>query len=271
MRFSRYITVSAITLFAILPLQAANEPDNDSSPDCISMDRPGFFDRSVFDVEAVAGVNLGGAAPIPLPVEIREIESYNPNLNLSIGLTATKWFSLQQKWGVAVGLQLMTKGMSTMARVKNYGMEIIQDGKSLSGRWTGKVKTRYHSQQLVVPIQAVWSCSRRVRINLGPYLAYAFKNEFDGYVTEGYLREGNPTGEKVTFDKDSRADYDFDSDLRDFHWGWQGGVAWDATRHFSLHANLMWGCNGIFIKSFKTVTFALYPIYLNIGFGYNFK
>lgn len=90
MRFSRYITVSAITLFAILPLQAANEPDNDSSPDCISMDRPGFFDRSVFDVEAVAGVNLGGAAPIPLPVEIREIESYNPNLNLSIGLTATK-------------------------------------------------------------------------------------------------------------------------------------------------------------------------------------
>lgn len=229
-----------------------------------------LFDRSLYDLEAVAGANIGGASPIPLPAEIRKIESYSPNLNLQIGVTATRWFTIEKKWGVSVGLHLGTKGMSTRADVKNYGMEIIQDGKKLAGRWTGKVNTKYHSQQLIVPIQAVFSCSRRVHLNLGPYLAYAFKNEFSGHVTDGYLREGDPTGDKVSFDKESRATYDFGDELRDFHWGFQGGASWDATGHFSLHANLMWGCNDIFKKSFKTVSFALYPIYLNLGFGYHF-
>ena len=34
--------------------------------------------------------------------------------------------------------------------------------------------------------------------------------------------------------------------------------------------NLTWGCNGIFKSSFKTITFTMYPIYLNLGFGYAF-
>lgn len=230
----------------------------------------GFFSKQLFDIEAVAGINIGGASPIPLPQEIRSIESYSPNLNFQLGANFTKWFRTDREWGVQVGVQLMTKGMQTKASVKNYGTEIIQDGRSLSGRWTGKVKTKYHSQQLMIPIQGVWSCSRKVKINLGPYLAYAFKNEFDGYVTDGYLREGDPTGDKIVFDSDSRATYDFDDDLRDFHWGWMGGVDWNVANHFSIHANLMWGCNGIFNSDFKTVTFKMYPIYLNLGFGYHF-
>ncbi len=230
----------------------------------------GFFRKGLFDFEAVAGFNIGGAAPIPLPAEIRKIGSYDPDLNLQLGVTATRWFTPQSVWGVQVGLPLETKGMETMATVKNYGMEIYQDGKKLSGRWTGKVNTRYHSRQLVVPILATYSCSRRISVSLGPYLAYAFRNDFDGYVTEGYLREGDPTGDKVTFDAGSRATYDFGDELRDFNWGMQGGVTWSAFRHFNVHANLMWGCNGIFKSSFKTVSFSLYPIYLNIGFGYRF-
>lgn len=230
----------------------------------------GFFSKETSDLEIVAGFNLGGASPLPLPEEIRKIESFNPNLNFSIGANFTKWFSPQRKWGVQLGLHLGTKGMTTKASVKNYGMEIIQDGKSISGRWTGKVKTRYHSQQLMIPIQAVWGCSDKVRINFGPYLAYAFKNEFDGYVMDGYLREGNPTGDKVVFEGDARADYDFDSELRDFNWGAQAGVEWDVLTHFCLHANLMWGCNGIFKSDFHTITFRMYPIYLNLGFGYTF-
>lgn len=230
----------------------------------------GFFSRNLFDIEAVAGVNIGGASPIPLPVEIRKIESFNPNLNLQLGANFTKYFRPDRKWGLQVGLHLETKGMSTKASVKNYGMEIIQDGKSLAGRWTGKVSTHYHSQQMVIPVQGVWSCSSKVRLNLGPYFAYAFKNEFDGYVTDGYLREGNPTGDKIVFDADSRATYDFDDELRDFHWGLMAGVDWNVYSHFSVLANLMWGCNGIFKSDFKTVAFTMYPIYLNVGFGYSF-
>ena len=32
----------------------------------------------------------------------------------------------------------------------------------------------------------------------------------------------------------------------------------------------MWGLNNIFKKDFETISFNMYPIYLNIGFGYVF-
>lgn len=222
------------------------------------------------EYEVNAGTNIGGAAPIPLPAEIRHISYYNPKLNLQIGATATKWLGIRKKWGVAVGLRMESKGMETKAQVKNYGMEIIQDGKKLSGRWTGCVSTKYYSQQLVVPVTAVVKLSNRFKLNFGPYVSYAFSNDFDGYVYDGYLREGSPIGDKVVFEGDSKATYDFGEELRKFQWGMQGGVSWSAYKHLVVNANLAWGCNNIFNSSFKTVSFDLYPIYLNLGFGYVF-
>ena len=45
------------------------------------------------EYELKAGVNIGGTAPLPLPSEIRKINSYSPNLALSFGTEITKWFS----------------------------------------------------------------------------------------------------------------------------------------------------------------------------------
>jgi len=104
----------------------------------------------------------------------------------------------------------------------------------------------------------------------GPYLAYAFSNEFDGYVHDGYLREGDPTGNKVSFEDDAKATYDFGSELRKFQWGLQLGGSWHVLKRLSVNANLTWGLNDIFERSFKTVSFNMYPIYLNVGFGYIF-
>ena len=163
-----------------------------------------------------------------------------------------------------------TKGMKTKATVKNYGMEILDEGNILSGRWTGKVQTKYHTQQLVVPITGVWQANNRLKVNFGPYLSYAFDNDFSGYVYEGYLREGDPTGDKYVFEGDSKATYDFSENVRKFQWGVQAGVSWAAYRHLAVNANLTWGCNNIFVSPFKTVSFNMYPIYLNVGFGYVF-
>ncbi len=222
------------------------------------------------EFEVNAGTSLGGATPLPLPAEIRHIDSYNPDLDLQLGLRVAKWIDPQRKWGVAVGVRLETRGMKTKATVKNYGMEILDNGKKLSGRWTGTVQTKYHSQQLVIPITAEYRVHRRLKVNLGPYMAFAFSNDFDGYVYDGYLREGDPTGDKYVFDGDSRASYDFGNELRHFQWGMRGGVSWTAYRHLVVNADLTWGCNNIFKSSFKTVNFSLYPIYLNVGFGYIF-
>ncbi|MDE5726278.1 MAG: PorT family protein [Duncaniella sp.] len=225
---------------------------------------------SGLEYEVNAGVNIGGTSPIPLPAEIRKIDSYSPNLNLQVGTTVTKWLGVDHRWGVAVTLRLGTKGMETGAQVKNYGMEIYQDGKKLAGRWTGRVHTKYHSQQLEIPVTAVYRVNRRFKVNAGAYVAYAFNNGFDGYVEEGYLRVGDPTGDKVVFEDGSRATYDFGENLRRFQWGLQAGVSWVAYKHLLVNANLTWGLNGAFESSFKTISFGMYPIYLNAGFGYVF-
>lgn len=227
-----------------------------------------FFSDLQYEVNA--GTNIGGASPIPLPNEIREINSYLPNLNLLIGGSVTKWIDPARRWGVSLGVRMGTKGMKTKATVKNYGMEILDEGNILSGRWTGKVQTKYHTQQLVVPITGVWQANNRLKVNFGPYLSYAFDNDFSGYVYEGYLREGDPTGDKYVFEGDSKATYDFSENVRKFQWGVQAGVSWAAYRHLAVNANLTWGCNNIFVSSFKTVSFNMYPIYLNVGFGYVF-
>ena len=76
-----------------------------------------------WEYELKAGVNIGGASPIPLPKEIRKIKGYSPKFNGSFEGTVTKW--LTPKWGISASLRLEEKGMETDANVKNYGMEII--------------------------------------------------------------------------------------------------------------------------------------------------
>lgn len=223
-----------------------------------------------FIYEVNAGVNIGGSAPIPIPAQIRKIEGYNPNLNLSLGGRVSRWLDAEHRWGVAVGLRFESKGMKTDASVKNYGMEIIQDGATVSGRWTGKVHTNYHSSQLTIPVTALWRIDDRWMLNAGPYVAFALNSDFNGHVYDGYLREGDPTGEKAVFEGSARATYDFSSSLRRLQWGMQIGGSWLAMRHLAVNANFTWGLNGIFKSSFKTVTFSLYPIYLNLGFSYIF-
>ena len=43
-----------------------------------------------------------------------------------------------------------------------------------------------------------------------------------------------------------------------------------AFNHFTVNADLTWAFNNIFESDFKTISFGLYPIYLNLGFGYRF-
>lgn len=227
-----------------------------------------WSDLHGLEYEVFAGVNIGGASPVPVPNEIRKIESYDPELNLNIGVRATKMFD--DRWGARVTLKFETKGMNTRARVKNYGMEIMQDGSILQGNWTGNVQTKFSASYVTLPITAVYRINSRWSVNAGPYVSYCLNREFSGYVYEGYLREGDPTGNKVVFEGDARASYDFSHDMRRFQWGAQLGGSWAAFRHFSVIADLTWGFNGIFKSSFKTVKFDMYPIYLNLGFAYKF-
>lgn len=233
---------------------------------------PGILWSATHNVEYAvsAGINIGGTSPLPLPAEIREINSYSPNMNLSVSGSATKWLGQTKNWGVMLGVSLGTRGMETGATVKSYSMEIIDGGGSLSGYWTGKVQTKYTSTLLSIPVSAVYRVNKRFRVHFGPYVGFHIKGDFHGSVSDGYLRKDTPTGDKVEFTDGKEATYDFSEELRTFQWGLQGGVTWSAFKHLTVYGTLNWGLNDIFKSSFKTITFDMYPIYLNAGFGYAF-
>ena len=130
------------------------------------------------EYEIYAGVNIGGTAPIPLPSEIRKINGYNPMLNLAIGGNVTKWIDTAPKWGFSIGICFENKGMDTKSTVKNYGMEIIQDGSRIAGNWTGRVDTKYQASLITFPVLARWRPSSQWNFHLGPYIGVSLNHEF---------------------------------------------------------------------------------------------
>lgn len=224
-----------------------------------------------WEFELKAGFKIGGTAPIPLPQEIREIKGYNPTLSIPLEGNATKFFGRTRKWGLTTGLKLEDKAMETRARVKNYSTRIIGDGgEQISGHWTGNVKTKVDNTYLTVPVLAVYRMNTRWTFRAGAFASFLTEGDFTGHVYEGYLREGDPTGPKVEFVDGKIAVYDFSDDLRHFSWGAQLGTSWRAFKHLNVYADLSWGLNDIFKSSFQTITFAMYPIYADFGFGYVF-
>ncbi len=217
-----------------------------------------------------AGFNIGGTSPLPLPAEIRKIGSYRPGMQIAIEGNVIKWFD-HSKWGALIGLRLENKGMKTDARVKNYYMEMDASSGDktghMEGNWTGNVKTNVRNSYVTIPFQTIYKLSKRWDMKFGPYISFLTNGDFSGTAYDGYLRNGDPTGEKVNV---TEATYDFSDNIRTFNWGLDLGGEWRAYRHLSVHADLTWALNDIFKKDFKSVTFKMYNIYLNFGFGYIF-
>lgn len=214
-----------------------------------------------------AGFSIGGTSPIPLPAEIRKINSFNPTLCIQLEGAAHRKFT--KHWGTMIGVRFENKGMKTDATVKNYHMEAVNDDGSgkINGAWTGKVKTEVNNKYLTFPILATYSFNDRWQVQAGPYFSYLINGSFSGEAYDGYIRNLDPTGQKAEV---ASASYDFSSDLRRFAWGLQVGGEFKAYKHLSVSANLSWGFNSIFPSDFESVTFKLFPIYGTLGFNYLF-
>lgn len=222
-----------------------------------------------WEFDARVGVNIGGTSPLPLPREIRKIESYSPQFSPSVEINATRL--INSRWGIGSGIRVEKKAMSTHAQVKDYRTEIIgEGGNKLRGNWTGDVHTNVENWYISIPVQALYRLNSRIEFTGGLFAAYLIDGSFDGYVNDGYLRKDNPTGDKIVFDKKDKGTYDFSNEINSLSWGVQAGAHWSATRHIRLSAQLTWGVNELFKSNFKTISFSMYPIYLNIAAGYRF-
>ena len=215
-----------------------------------------------------ASYGIGGVSPLPLPAEIRGIDSYRPLVGIAIEGTVEK--EINKVIGIHIGLRLENKTMQTVADVKNYGMEISSDGARIKGNWTGKVKTTVRNSYLSIPLLMTCKLSPRWKMRVGPYFSYLISGDFSGNVYDGYIREGGPTGTKVVCEGDATATYDFSDELVKSNWGVQLGFEWRAFSHLNVFADLQWGLNSAFPEDFETITFKMYPIYGNLGFAYAF-
>lgn len=216
------------------------------------------------------GYNIGGTAPIGMPVTIRSLNSYDFQPNITLGLDVQK--DIWGKWGLLAGVHIENKGMKIDATVKNYHMEMVQGGERLEGMYTGNLVTECNRWMLTIPFMATFRTGRFL-IKCGPYVSYVATNNFEGHVYDGYLRTGDPTGDKIVMgpEGEDNPTYDFSDDMRKFQWGINLGADFLIGKRIGVYADLAWGLNGAFKSSFHTIEQTLYPIYGTIGITYKLK
>lgn len=210
-----------------------------------------------------AGYNFGGFAPVPLPNNIRKIESYSPGFSPNFGVEVE--YGLGSGWGVGSGIGLDWKSMKVTDSVQYMHTMITMDGSSLEGDFTGTNSTKVKNSYLAVPIYGSYLTSNGWRLKAGVYLAMLLDGTFDGSVSDGYLRKGNSLGEKVEVDF---AEFDFSDELNKFDFGVQAGAEKYFSENLAIAGNLKWGLMPGFPDSFSGIAFKMYNIYFDLGVTY---
>lgn len=221
-----------------------------------------------WEFEVRAGFNLGGVSPIPLPAEIRSIDRFSPKFNGQLELVAINW--MQEHIGLSMGLRFEQLGMKSEAQVKNYQMELAENGMVTKGTWTGHVESNFSGSYLTLPIQMLYRFNSAVQFSGGLFLSYMFDGDFSGFVYDGYFRRGSSTGEKIQFGKDPKTPYSFKDHLAPFVVGMQLGGCAQVYRGFLVFVDLKYGFNSIFKSGFTAMPGAMHTLYLGAGFGYRF-
>ena len=225
--------------------------------------RAGVIDS--VDVRLRIGYNFGGTSPLSLPASIRSIDAFQPTFSPCIGAEMTIPV-VRGQWSVVGGIRLENKGMDAEVTVRGYRMAMVKGNSQISGLFWGHVSQEVSQWMLTVPVSFQLSISD-FRFRLGPYVSLLVSKEFSGIASDGYLRQGDPTGPKIEIgNKEGEwATYDFSDDMRSLQWGVGIGVDWQMSSRLGLSADLHWGLSCIFQSDFKTVEQTLYPIYGSVG------
>ncbi|MBR1469678.1 MAG: PorT family protein [Prevotella sp.] len=221
-----------------------------------------YFDH--LEVKTRVGYNIGGTAPIGMPATIRSIEAFRLTPSFMVGFDVA--MPLKQKWGLQAGLHFENKAMNAEVTTKGYRMEVVKGDSKLDGLFTGHVKQEVTEWMLTLPIEATYALGK-VTLKAGPYFSLLLHKDFSGIASNGYLRQGDPTGPRINMgNKDGEwATYDFSDEMRPLQMGVSVGADWQVHRKIGLSADLNWGLTGIFKSDFKTVEQTLFPIYGTIG------
>lgn len=228
-----------------------------------------FYDR--IEYQAKFQLSVGGASPMGIPAQIREIESFAPKNLIGIEMNATKWLNEKQQFGIRAGMKFEGRGMRTQSRVKNYYTQIEDDtGAQTKGFFTGHVITEMENYYFTIPVLFVWNATEKWNFYGGLYGSVAANKLFSGYIYDGAFREGTPIGELTTFEGTAQGLYDFSDDLRTLQWGNQLGAEFKTPTNWRIFADVTLTNSALFKSDFESISFKMYNIYGNIGVSYQF-
>ncbi|GGH25830.1 porin family protein [Dyadobacter endophyticus] len=216
-----------------------------------------------------AGVSIGAATPVGIPVSVRKIESYNPGFQPTV--EAGLGYRFSAKFGLATGLRFEQKGMTTDARVKAYYTTFNEAGsngnESVTGYFTGRVKTKIKNSYLTLPLHLTYHNNSSFTFKAGGFVSLLLDNRFSGDAREGYIRNQTPVGEREDIDA---ASYDFSDNVRRVNAGIEVGTDYRLSSNFFISANLNYALTPLMEPGFRSIDFGLHNIYLNLGIGYRF-
>jgi hypothetical protein len=222
-----------------------------------------------WELKMYAGYNLGGTSPIPLPAEIRKINSWSPGLAGTLGFQATR--RLTPEWGITTGLAIDIKGMSIEADVKYMNTSIvIGEGEHtgvFAGMFTGKNKTTVRNGYLLIPLLGTYFPQVHTdwRFRLGGYFAWQRDANVEGKAYDGYIRNGGPAGDRINVDMST---FDFSGNVHSCDAGLMASTDWSFTRRLALTGQLTWGLVPLFPSDFNGIPYKMYNIYFMGGIAY---
>lgn len=218
---------------------------------------------------ATLGTKIGGSTPVSLPAEIRKIRGYQPAYPFFVGAKA--YYPINRTWGMSLGLTFEGKGMNTEATVKGYKTTFNASddpSQNIKGYYTGDITTKVQNLYLSIPIQATYQLSERWNLQAGPYVAFAVKKKFFGEATNGYMRNIDPTGDKIDVDF---AEYDFAKSVRSIDVGMSLGANYSFSKRYFVLGQFDYGFNNIMKTGFESISFGLHNIFMNVGIGYKLR
>lgn len=218
------------------------------------------------DVSIAVGCNVGATSPVPIPPEMRKILSYNPKFNPHLGLNAI--YKLNERWGIASGISIDWKGMRVKDKVKymHTSVVVVEGNDRLTGYFVGENMTNTDNVYLTIPICGSYKINERWQVKLGVYAAKTLSAKFNGSVSNGYIRIGDPTGQKQEIDE---AFFDFSKDVRDYDFGLSANGEYKIKSRLGVYANLSWGISPYFYSGSAPINFTMRNIYGTIGFTYH--
>lgn len=224
----------------------------------------GQTDTYQWEYKINAAYNIGGSSPLPLPVEVRKIEKFQPEvMSPHIAVEVIRWFD--DRWGLAAQLSLDFKGFTVENRVKNLRTEIEMGEETYTGNFTGNNTTKIKNSYVTIPLLATYRLSDKWTAQLGPYFAYLYHPDFKGTASNGYIRQGSPIGEKTIV---TEASFDFSESQNRFDYGLIAAGEWEFYKDFALRGQLSWGLRPLFPSDFTGMSFKMYNIYGSIGVSY---